>query len=133
MLRFGHVSLIRWIARGLRPCVAAALVASLATTMLGPLVHADDGHDADFAPPVVHDASQHQLTRDVGRTAEPATEQHCVACHVVRLVREQAAVALSAQPLLVTTGIRYDGAGDVRAPVSGPPLPARAPPASLFA
>ncbi len=133
MLRFGHVFLIRCITRSLRPCVAVALVASLVTTILGPLVHADDGHDSDFGPPIVHDASQHRLTPDAGRAAEPAVEQHCVACHIVRLVREDTPVSPAVQPLLLTASIGYDRAGDVLPQIGGPPLSARAPPASLFA
>jgi len=113
--------------------VAATLVASLVTTLLGPLVHADDGHDADFGAPIVHDASQHRLTPGPAHASAPAAEQHCVACHLVRLVRDNPALVLSVQPLVRTASVGYYGAGHVLPQISGPPLPARAPPISLFA
>jgi hypothetical protein len=133
MLRFGHVSAVHRIARRARPWVALALVASLVTTLLGPLVHADDGHDADFASAVVHDASQHRLTSGTPHPVLPAVEQHCVACHLVRLVRENPTLALSTEPILHSAGLRSYGNGHALSDLSGPPLPARAPPVSLLA
>ncbi len=133
MLLFEYVSLIQWIARARRPFMASLLMASLVTTMLGPLVHADDGHDTDFSAAIVHDASQHRLTAGSGQASTSAAEQHCVACHVVRLVREGPAVALVVQPFLLSADVSYHGTDHVLPRISGPPLPARAPPASSIA
>ncbi len=113
--------------------MAGLLVVSLVTTMLGPWLHADDGHDADFSAAVVHDASQHRLTSDTNQAASPSGEQHCVACHFVRLVREHTPVLLAAQTVTLGPGIGYDRAGHLLPQIGGPPLPARAPPVSLFA
>ena len=113
--------------------MAGLLVASLVTTMLGPWLHADDGHDADFAAPIVHDASQHRWTPDGPPANAPGTDQHCVACHVIRLVRENLQVSLAFQPTLLSALCALDSTGHVLHRISGPPLPARAPPASLFA
>jgi hypothetical protein len=113
--------------------LAGILVVSLITTMLGPWLHADDGHDPDFAPLVVHDASQHRLTADATAASDGETEQHCVACHFVRLVRDDAAVDLAIQPQEPGAGIGFDRAGHVVPQISGPPLPARAPPTSSLA
>lgn len=124
-----HVSLIRRLPRARRSALAGILVASLVTTMLGPWLHADDGHDADFAPLVVHDASQHRLTADPLPAHEQTTEQHCVACHVMRLVRDELPVTLPVEPPTLGAGTGFHRAGHVVAQISGPPLPARAPPA----
>jgi hypothetical protein len=133
MLRFGGVSLVRTLFRDRRSVVAGVLVASLVTAMLGPSLHVDDGHDSDAdAPVIVHDASQHRVTPDTqGET--PATEQHCLACHVVRLVRDDAVETLWFAPVVVDATRRVDRTRHVVGPIAGPPLPARAPPASLFA
>lgn len=109
------------------------LVAALVTTMLGPLTHADDGHDADFQPLVVHDASQHQFTPDSASTNTPLTDQHCVACHFVRLLRDTQQVSPAVQPQLLGVSVGYDRPGRALAPAGGPPLPARAPPTSSIA
>jgi hypothetical protein len=132
VLRFANVSLIRRLLRARRRAVAGLLMASLVTTMLGPWVHADDGHDADFAAPIVHDASQHRWTADGPPPAAPEADQHCVACHVVRLVREGHQVALAFRPTHLSTLSALDGAGHPLFAINGPPLPARAPPASSF-
>lgn len=125
-------NLLRLRLRLRRSAVAGLLVASLVTTMLGPWGHADDGHDADFAAPIVHDASQHRWTPDGPPPTAPETDQHCVACHVVRLVRENQPAALAFQPALVSAVFALDRTGHLSHRISGPPLPARAPPASSF-
>lgn len=97
--------------------MAGAVVASLVTTMPGLWLHADDGHDSHFSAAIVHDASQHQLTPDRSQPASPSGEQHCVACHFVRLVRENTLVLLAAETVLIGLGIGYDRAEIGRAHV----------------
>lgn len=132
VLRFEHVSLIRRLLRARRPFVAGVLVASLVTTMLGPSMHADDGHDSEFVPAVVHDASQHRLTPSAAQGHQPPGEQHCVACHFVRLVRERLEPSLATPPVLRGACLCAERIGFDSARADGPPLPARAPPPSLF-
>lgn len=97
--------------------------------MLGPWLHADDGHDADFVALVVHDASQHRLTADLSPFAGSAADQHCVACHFIRLIRHEAAVTLALEPEGLAAGPVVESFAAAAARVAGPPPPARAPPA----
>jgi len=127
------VSLIRRLFRDRRSALASWLVVCLITTMLGPLLHADDGHDPDFAPPIVHDASQHRLMPDAPVPGDPGAEQHCVACHFVRLMPDDVAVDLAVRPQSAGVRVGFDRAGHVVPQSGGPPLPARAPPAPLSA
>lgn len=130
---FSTVFLIRGGIRDRRSVVASLLVASLVTVMLAPCLHLDDGHDADVdAQIIVHDASQHRVAPDPRQGDAPPTDQHCLACHIVRVVRDDAAVAVWVAPVVVDARRPSDRMGHVVALIAGPPLPARAPPASLF-
>jgi hypothetical protein len=120
-------NLNRW-----RQAVAAALVALLVGVSLGPVVHAEVGHDADCSPLiVVHDAVQHRIgTTPVDREGLPEGE-HCLVCHLFRSSRSSQTVDAPVHRD-TPTGIitRPDDPGAV-ASSDSTPLPARAPPARL--
>jgi hypothetical protein len=125
---------MRRLLTGGRSGVSGVLVAALVMGMLAPWLHADDGHDLDGGPAlVIHDASQHRLTADAGVTDAPLADQHCLACHFSRLVRDPVHVTPAGPPDLACAGIRADYSGYALLSVAGPPLPARAPPASTLA
>jgi hypothetical protein len=90
------VRLSRWLSRA----AARLLVVALAFSAAGPLAHLREGHDADFEPFVVHDASQHRLGAPAA--GDPvAADQHCAACHLVRVVRQTGLRATGEPPLEV--------------------------------
>ncbi|MGE0042221.1 MAG: hypothetical protein AB7H88_20325 [Vicinamibacterales bacterium] len=111
----------------LRRLTARVLVAALVVVSIGPLLHAADGHDAEDIL-VVHDASQHHFTAE-SHPDEVPVENHCVACHWVRVVRAphgwDAVDLFFLQP-----GVRLPEQHPLHASASSRlPLPARAPPA----
>ena len=117
---------------GWQTSVARLLVAVMLVVSAGPLLHAADGHDADFGPMLVlHDCTHHD--RELSAPgAGGLPEIHCAACHLGRHLRAASGVGAEVFGLFVA-GARLVHEHD-RAPRSAavPSLPARAPPASLF-
>ncbi|MGE3274906.1 MAG: hypothetical protein AB7O67_07325 [Vicinamibacterales bacterium] len=105
------------------------LVTALATVSIGPLLHAADGHDVE-AVLVIHDESQHHVSAEPHPDQVPV-ENHCIACHWVRVVRAplgwDAVDVFFLQP-----GVLLPDNAPLRASASSRlPLPARAPPARV--
>jgi len=121
--------LMRANAPGRQAAVARLLVAVLLLVSAGPLLHAVEGHDAEFAAMLVrHDCAQHDHEMAAPDQAF-LPEVHCAVCHFGRQVRAVAGHGAGVFHLFI------DGGRLVHEPVRVPraaaavPLPARAPPA----
>ena len=110
----------------LRRLIASVLIATLAVVSVGPFLHAADGHDAEDAL-VVHDASQHAFSTE-SRPGEVPVENHCVACHWVRIVRAPHGWDVVDAFFLPPGALLPDQPPLLAAASSVLPLPARAPP-----
>ncbi len=108
--------------------IARALVVALSVTTLGPILH---GLHAEACEPplVLHDASQHRFSSVPANPIEPATPDHCVACHLQRTSHNPELLNSPAQPVLKASGIRRPVDQVFAADPASLPLPARAPPA----
>jgi hypothetical protein len=112
----------RWLSRA----AARVLVVALAVSSAGPFAHLREGHDADFEPLVLHDAAQHRVTAPVPRDPVEG-EQHCAACHLVRVVR-QTGLQASGTPVLEAAGGLIESQAFVAHVSLDLRIPARAPP-----
>jgi hypothetical protein len=119
-------------APGRQAAVARLLVAVLLFVSAGPLLHAVEGHEAEFAALLDrHDCAQHD--RDLAAPDEAALpDVHCAVCHFGRQARSVPGQS-GVFHLFVASGRLAPE--PVRAPraIVVLPLPARAPPAPSFA
>jgi hypothetical protein len=105
------------------------LVLVLSVTTLGPILHSLHA-EACEAPLVLHDASQHRFSNAPAEPGQPATPEHCVACHLQRASRDPGVLKSSAPPVVAASAILRH-VDQVFAPdPASIPLPARAPPAT---
>lgn len=113
----------------IRRTVAGLLIAVLAAVSVGPLVHADDCHDAACEVAVVHDHAQHKFSASAAPEQQSHPDFHCIACHWVRVVRGPLGWVRLDAPRLREAGRLIDAPAPHISSSSSLPLPARAPPA----
>ena len=111
-----------------RRTVSRLMITALVSLSAGPLLHADDCHDAACDVAIVHDHSQHQRSISGASEQRAHPDLHCIACHWVRVVRGPLGWVRLDAPSLPSEGRLLDVSEPYISSSSSLPLPARAPP-----
>jgi hypothetical protein len=111
---------------GLFRAAARLLLLALTVTTLGPVLHGI--HDEELQPLVVHDESRHHFQAASSQGSSTAESDHCVACHFVRTSRGPVSWELTGLHVFTPGKLLFHSDGELVAPPSASPTPARAPP-----
>jgi hypothetical protein len=111
---------------GLVRAAARLLLLALSVTTLGPVLHGI--HDEELQPLVVHDESRHHFQAASSQDSTTAESDHCVACHFVRTSRGPVSWELTGLHVFAPGKLLFHSDGELVAPPSASPTPARAPP-----